>query len=678
MSQNAAVTASSVTVSPEQIRNVVLIGHSQSGKTTLADALSTGTHTAVTRQTSVSSPWRFGLDTRLACYVSSDEELAINVIDTPGHPDFAGDVHAGLRAADAAVFVVSASGGMDAATQQWWRECDAVGLPRVIAVTKLDSPFADFDETVALCQRLFDPAVTPTHLPLLGDDANTVAGLIGLLSTSVYDYSHGHPPQIIAPETVHLEGIAEARAQLIESVLAHSEDDLAMSAYLTGEDIDTEALVSDLESATAQGTLFPVIPIDPVRQVGVDQLRLTIVDGFNSPVHRIPPAVSATDGTPAAPLVAQPADRLAAQVISTRIQADSRTQCLLRVFSGTLIEGDTVCIDRDDSAPGSARLERVTDLQTPLGVPVSQCGAGDICAVVLTNARPGDTISGPDSVLRLSPWNQRSPQFPSALSAAPAQYGAMSTLVATDPSARLELNPDTRQLMLWCLGDTHAEAVLNRLRTHGFDLEATAIRAAHREKFTTSSRGVGTYQHGKHTVDYDLEVIPLADGAGNSITHGQECAIASEYEHLFDEGIREALRQGAASPHPIVDVRIRVRAATIEGEPTDSAMFTRAAGHALHEAAKGSTAIVTPIDTATITVPNEYARPVMTDLTASDGTIRDSAENDDGNTVINVDLPAATLWTYAPKLRAITSGSGRFHAVFSHYARSSRGEDDAN
>src|SRR4051812_4468336 len=230
---------------PGSIRNVVLVGHSGAGKTTLAEALlvATGTinrsgrvedGTTVTDFDEAEARQQRSVSLAVAPLVHGG--VKVNLLDTPGYADFVGDLRAGLRAADAALFVISAIDGVDGATQMLWEECAAVGMPRAVVVTKLDKERADFDEAVAIRQRGFGPGVMPLPPPMAADDGSP-AGLIGLLSQTVFDYSDGDRTER-APDAEPLPLIADARSRLIEGIIAESEDESLMDRYLGGEDID--------------------------------------------------------------------------------------------------------------------------------------------------------------------------------------------------------------------------------------------------------------------------------------------------------------------------------------------------------------------------------------------------------------------------------------------------------
>src|SRR5206468_2736382 len=181
------------------------------------------------------------------------EDIKINLLDTPGYADFVGELRAGLRAADAALFVVSAVDGMDAATAALWEECAAVGMPRAVAIARLDHQRADFTEALAECQRVFGDGVQPLYLPLHADDGASVVALVGLITQRIFDYSQGYPPDVREADAEHLDAIADARNELIEGIIAESEDETLMDRYLGGETVEPEALIEDLEKAVARG-----------------------------------------------------------------------------------------------------------------------------------------------------------------------------------------------------------------------------------------------------------------------------------------------------------------------------------------------------------------------------------------------------------------------------------------
>jgi elongation factor G len=295
------------------VRNVVLVGHSGAGKTSLVEALLAATGTIpragrVEDGTTVSdfdeAEHRQQRSVSLSVAPLTHAGVKVNLLDTPGYADFVGDLRAGLRAADAALFVVSAVDGVDGATQMLWEECAAVGMPRAVVVTKLDKERADFDEAVAICQRVFGDGVLPLYLPMAADDGSP-AGLIGLLSRKVADYS-GEERVERDPDAEHLPLIDNARNALIEGIIAESEDESLMDRYLGGERIDVDVLVGDLETAVARGSFFPVLASSAETGLGMTELLDMLIRAFPSPLERDLPEVTDLAGSPAGPLSCDP------------------------------------------------------------------------------------------------------------------------------------------------------------------------------------------------------------------------------------------------------------------------------------------------------------------------------------------------------------------------------------
>ncbi len=296
MAGNAKSRVETAQVPPDRIRNVVLVGHAAAGKTTLVEALLVGTGVAtrlgrVEDGTTICDhedvEHRLCRSVSLAVASVVHEGVKINFIDTPGHPDFVGEVRAGLRAADAALFVVSAVDGVDGMTRMLWEECAGVGMPRAVVITHLDQQRADFDEALAIAQRVFGEGVQPLYLPLL-DDAEAPAGLMGLLSQQVFDYSSGARVERDAdPE--HLELIEAPRTTLIEGIIQESEDDGLLDRWLAGEDVSFDTLVDDLEKAVARGAFHPVLIANPLTGLGSAEVLEVVARGFPSPLEHPAP-----------------------------------------------------------------------------------------------------------------------------------------------------------------------------------------------------------------------------------------------------------------------------------------------------------------------------------------------------------------------------------------------------
>ncbi len=524
---------------PANIRNVVLVGHSGAGKTSLAEALLVATGTIpragrVEDGTTVTdfdeAEIRQQRSVSLALAPIEHNGIKVNLLDAPGYADFVGDLRAGLRAADAALFVVSATDGIDGTTRMIWEECAHVGMPRAVVIAKVDNARADFDAALAACQSAFGDNVLPLYLPLHGDDESP-AGLIGLLSQQVIDYS-GDDRTERDPDPEHLPLIADARNTLIEGIIAESEDETLMDRYLGGEDIDVKVLVDDLETAVARGSFYPVLVTSAATGLGMTELLEVLTSGFPSPLEHPLPPVTRPDGSSVTPLTCDPGGPLCAEVIKTTTDPYVGRISLVRVFSGTLRPDVAVHVSGHGLAERGHEDhdvdEKVGALSSPLGKslrPVSQVIAGDICAVAkLVRAETGDTMSDKDDPLLMEAWEMPEPLLPVAIQAkSKADEDKLSTglarIVAEEPTVRLERNAETHQLVLWCMGEAHADVLLDRLKTkYGVEVEQVPLRVPLRETFAAATKAHGRHVkqsggHGQYAV-CDIEVEPLGDGEG--------------------------------------------------------------------------------------------------------------------------------------------------------------------
>jgi len=697
-SQEKGVTGSAPVVEdPGRVRNVVLVGHSGAGKTTLVEALLAATGTigragSVTEGTTVSdhdpAAVKQQRSVALSCAPLMHNGIKVNLLDTPGYADFVGELRAGLRAADAALFVVSSVDGMDAATAALWEECAAVGMPRAVAITRLDHQRADFDETVATCRGVFGDNVLPLYLPLHGDDGQSVVGLIGLITQRIFEYSASYPPAVRDPDAEHGPAIAEARNELIEGIIAESEDESLMERYLEGDDIELEVLITDLEKAVARGHFFPVVPVCAETKVGLDALLEVLTSAFPSPLeHELPP-VTGTDGSPREPLKCDPNGPLVAEVVKTTIDPYVGRVSLVRVFSGTLRPESTVHISGHGMEarghPDHDTDERIAHLYTPLGANVREtqaCVAGDICALTKsTSAETGDTISAKDKPLLIMPWDMPEPLLPVAIVAKTrsdedALAKNLGRLVAGDPTMRLERNAETRQLVLWCMGEAHADVVLDRLKAGGVDIDTEPVKVALRETFAGPSKGHGRHVkqsggHGQYAV-CDIEVEPLPRGSGfefvDRIVGG---VVPHNYIPSVEKGVRSQMERGIVAGYPVVDIKVTLFDGKAHSVDSSDAAFQTAGGLALREAAeKGQVTLLEPVDDVTIRIPDSFVGAVMSDMSGRRGRVLGTEPDPNANekTLVRAEVPATELVRYAVELRAMTSGSGTFARSFARY-----------
>lgn len=656
------------------VRNVVLVGHSGAGKTTLTEMLLAVAGTipragSVTAGTTVCdfdpAEHRQQRSVSLALAPLVSGEVKINLIDTPGYADFVGELRAGLRAADAALFVVSAVDAIDGATRMLWHECAAVDMPRAIVVTKLDQPRADFAATLASCQEAFGGGVLPLCMP---------EGSPGSLELT----------DLLRTERPELEA---ERSALIEGIIAESEDETLMDSYLGGAPLDPKTLMSDLEKAVARGAFFPVLATSAPDQIGAAELIEIMSGAFPAPDEHVMPQLTRPDGTPVADLApADPTGPMVAEVIKTTTDAYVGRVSLVRVFSGTLTPDLAVHVCghglEERGHPDHDVDERIGTLVSPLGKalrPLDICHAGDICAVTkLSHAETGDTLSGREEPYLMAPWVMPEPLLPMAIAAhSKADEDKLSTtlgrLVAEDPTLLLRLDTETGQLVLWCLGEAHADVALDRLSSkYGVAVDQQELRVALRETFSAAAAGTGRHVkqsggHGQYAV-CRIEVEPLPSGAGfefvDKVVGG---TVPRQFIPSVEKGLRAQLMRGVRAGYPVVDIRVTLLDGKAHSVDSSDMAFQVAGGLALRDAAQaGTVSLLEPVLEVSILVDDEHVGAIMSDLSSKRGRVIGTelvaagSAGAPGRTLIRADVPETELVRYAAELRSLSHGTGTF------------------
>ncbi|MGA3255917.1 MAG: elongation factor G-like protein EF-G2 [Mycobacterium sp.] len=681
---------------PGDVRNVVLVGPSGGGKTTLVEALLVAAG-VLSRAGSVTdgsticdyddAEIRQQRSVGVAVASLSHDGIKINLVDTPGYADFVGELRAGLRAADCALFVIAANEGVDEPTKSLWQECSQVGMPRAVVITKLDHARANYQEALVAAQSAFGDKVLPLYLPT-GD------GLIGLLSQTRYQYADGkrtmHPPT--GSDADHFE---DARGTLIEGIIEESEDESLMERYLGGETIDEAVLIEDLERAVARGSFFPVIPVCSGSGVGTLELLEVATRGFPSPMEHPLPEIFTPHGVPHADLVCDAQAPLLAEVVKTTSDPYVGRVSLVRVFSGTIRPDTTVHVSghfasffgESDGAgnthPDHDEDERIGVLSFPLGKqqrPAPAVVAGDICAIgKLSRAETGDTLSDKSEPLVLKPWTMPEPLLPVAIQAhAKTDEDKLSVglgrLAAEDPTLRIEQNQETHQIVLWCMGEAHSGVVLDALANrYGVTVDTVELRVPLRETFSGKAKGHGRHVkqsggHGQYAV-CDVEVEPLPEGSGfefvDKVVGG---AVPRQFIPSVEKGVRAQMEKGVHAGYPVVDIRVTLLDGKAHSVDSSDFAFQMAGALALREAAAATkVTLLEPIDEISVLVPDGFVGAVMGDLSGRRGRVlgTDTAGRD--RTVVKAEVPHVELTRYAIDLRSLAHGAASFTRSFARY-----------
>lgn len=666
--------------SPDRIRNVVLVGPGGSGKTTLVETLLASAG-AIPRAGSVrdgttvcdfeDSEQQHERSISLALAPVVHQGTKINLIDTPGYADFVGELRAGLRAADCALFVIAANEGVDDGTRSLWRECADVGMPRAVIITKLDQARADYDGVLAQAQLAFGDKVMPLYVPRR--TGGEVTSLVSLLAA---DTPADH---------------AALRGSLIEGVIEESEDETLMDRYLGGEDIDEKVLTDDLERAVARATFHPVVPVCSVTGVGCTELLDLAVQAFPSPSEHPSPSVFTPHGAAADPITCDPEGPLVAEVVKTTSDPYVGRLSLVRVFSGTLHPDEPVHVSGHFSSffgdgsghPDHDEDEKIGALTYPFGrhqSPAAMVVAGDLAAIArLSRAETGDTLSSPDDPRVLMPWSLPEPLLPIAIVARSKAdedklSQALGRLAAEDPSIRIDNDAETHQLVIWCMGEAHADVVLERLSgRYSVQVDQVPFIVSLRETFAAPATGLGRHVkqsggHGQYAV-CSITVEPLPEGSGfefvDKVVGG---AVPRQFIPSVEKGVRAQMERGVRNGYPVVDLRVTLTDGKAHSVDSSDMAFQMAGALALREAAAATKiTMLEPFDTVQVMVPDDHVGSVMSDLASRRARVLGTDKVGDDRTLVKAEVPQTELVRYSIDLRSATHGAGTFTRTFAHY-----------
>ena len=662
------------------IRNVLLVGHGGTGKTTLTEALlfAAGTITRmgtvedgntvsdyepeeVKRQISVS----------LALAPVEWRGVKLNILDAPGYADFIGDVRAALRAADACLFVVSAVDGVEVQHEVVWELAVEHGLPRGFLINKLDRERASFQRTVDGLTQAFGTQVAPIQFPL--GEEHEFEGVADLLSRKAYRYPSGPQGQESEwPDDI--AGKADPyREKLVEAV-AEADDGL-LEKYLEEGELSEEEIVRGVKAGLAEAKFAPVVCGSAARAIGVDRVADLLVDAFPSPADR-PPVTVMTAAGEEEERACDPNGPLTALVFKTVSDPYVGRISLFRVFSGRLRPDSSVhnATQKEDERVGQLFTMRGKEHET-----VAEVSAGEIGGVAkLAHTHTGDTLTTKDAPVTLPALELPEPLFTVAVE--PRTQGdeeKLSTSIAKlqeeDPTFRVERQADTHETVMYGMGETHVDVMTERMqRKFGVGVDTHPARVPYKETLRSKVQALGRHVkqsggHGQYGICH-IEVEPLERGAGfefvNKIVGG---AIPTQFIPSVEKGVVKAMQSGT-SGHQMVDLRVTLYDGKFHSVDSSDMAFQIAGSLALKDAAeKAGVVLLEPVMDVEVVVPESQTGDIIGDLNAKRGRVLGMVPTGTGKTRIQAQVPQSEMTRYAIDLRSITGGRGFFTMAFSHY-----------
>ena len=655
-------------VTSDRLRNIVLLSHSGAGKTILSEALLyaagvTNRMGTVEDGTTVSDyeaeEARRQSSVQVSILTCPWRDSKINIIDTPGYADFRGEVVSGIRVADAALIVVAAPAGVEVGTQQMWRMSDDLGLPRMIFISKMDRENADFQRAMQSLTDRFGRHCVALNVPV-GAEAG-FSGIANVLDTTAD-----------VPDSVK-DAVASAREALTEAI-AETDDDLTLK-YLEGESLTADELAEGLRRGIASGAIVPVLVGASPSGIGTKELLDAIVDHMPSPGDR--PPVAATTPSGEVELPCDPNGPLGALVFKTTADPFVGKLSYFRVYSGTFKSDSQAW---NTTAGEAERVGQIFEVTGKSQEGTSELVAGDIGAVSkLTSVLTGHTLAD-----RETPLTLKGLEFPNAVynmaiyPKSKADVDKMSASLARiaeeDPSLMVSREPDTLEMLLGGLGDTHVEVAVEKMkRKFGVELQLETPKVPYKETIAVPTRV--EYRHKKQSGGHGqfghvwLELEPQARGAGfefaQSVVGG---AVPREYIPSVQKGVTRALEGGVVAGFPIVDLKATLVDGSYHSVDSSGMSFEIAGGHALIKGIQQATPVLLePVMRVSVTVPEEYTGDVMGDLNSKRGRIQGMTPQEHGMTLIEAEVPQAEMMRYATELRSQTQGLGSFGMEFDHY-----------
>jgi len=667
----------------EQIRNIALVGHGTSGKTSLAEAMlfSAGVTNRLGRVEEGTTQSDYS-DDEIQRQISIAASMLhcewkgtkFNIIDTPGYADFKGEAKSGLRAVDGAVVILHAVSGIEVGTDLVWRYASEYNTPCLIYVNQMDKDRVAFDRVCEMAKERFGKGALPFQIPVNpGEGFNCIIDLIRMKMLRYAQDESGNFQEEDIPSEFQ-DQAEDMRTALIEAA-AESDDDL-LEKYLDEGELSDEEFMAGLRASTIARELFPILCGDAARNIGAKSLMTAIAGYLPAPNESVPQAGKNPHSEEEIEVEASSDSALAALVFKTISEPHVGELSLVRVYSGVLRSGEDV----QNATQGAS--ERVGQIYFLVGRDRNEIGsvpAGDMAALVkLRITKTGDTLCSPNRPVVLPGIGFPEPVIRIAVE--PKAKGdeeristGLARLHEEDPAFVAAYDAEVRQTIVSGQGELHLEVIMGKLKgKFGVEVETVEPRIPYRETITTTAEAKHRYKkqsggRGQYG-DVSLRLAPLSRGEGfefaNEITGG---VIPSKYIPAVEKGVIESMDEGVLAGYRVVDVRTAVFFGSYHTVDSSDLAFKLASAMAFKEGFMNAKPILLePIYTLEVTVPEEFMGDVMGDLSGRRGKIL-GMDQEGVFQVIRVQVPLAELYKYSTSLRSLTQGRGLHTQSFSHY-----------
>ena len=671
------------TIPLEKIRNIGIMAHIDAGKTTTTERILFYTginhkigevHDGAATMDWMEQEQERGITITSACTTCKWKDFSINIIDTPGHVDFTVEVERSLKVLDGAVALFSAREGVQAQSENVWRQATKFGVPRLCFVNKMDINDANFLKAVKSMRDMLGANAVPLQLPI--GEADTFKGVVDLVTMKAYVY-YDDLGKDIREEEIPADMLAkcqEYRQKMIESVV--ETDDNLLEKFFAGVELTVAEIKSAIRKATCQNKINPVLCGSSARNKGVQLLLDAIVDYMPSPVD-VPPIKGTTPDGKVVEHNNSDSEPFAALAFKIATDPYVGSITFIRVYSGKLTAGSYVLNSNKDK---KERVGRLLHMHANNRTDIPEVLAGDICAVVgLKNTGTGDTLCDENHPIKLEEMEFMEPVIQEAIEpkdkAAQEKMGiAIAKLMEEDPTFKSYTDNQTGQTIIAGMGELHLDILVDRMkREFSVEVNVGKPQVAYKEtirkaveaegKYIKQSGGRGQYGHCK------IKMEPLERDKGyifeSTVVGG---AIPKEFIPPIDAGIQEAKKSGVLAGYETIDFKVTVYDGSFHDVDSSEMAFKIAGSLAFKEAMKkADPVLLEPIMKVEVTTPDDYLGTVMGGLTSRRGMIT-GTEAKFGNQIIHAEVPLSEMFGYSTDLRGSTQGRGTFTMIPDHYA----------
>lgn len=661
----------------DNIRNIAVVGHGSSGKTSLTSALlfDAGVTTRFTKVDKGNTVTDYDPDEIERC-ISINSALChlewkdhkLNILDCPGYTNFLWDTRASLRAVDAGILIVCGVAGVEVGTEKVWDMFEEFGLPSLIVINKLDRENSNYARTLDSIHEFFGRQAVPVQIPI-GAEAN-FRGVVDLISKKAYEFEKdesGKMNEIEIPEELKAE--AEKKIEELTEMVAENDEKL-MEKYFENGELSSEELISGLKKSIVDRQFFPVFVVSALANMGIPPLLDGVINYLPSPLFR--DEILGEEGS-VKPLQNEP---FSALVFKTLSDPYTGRISLLRVFSGK-VNPDAVIYN--SSKDTNEKLGGLFFLQGKEQIPAGQAKAGDLVATAkLKETSTGDTLCTKGANIRFRPIRFPEPSISFAIQPKTRAdedriSQAVHRITDEDPTARIERDPETNELIISGNGQLHVEIITNRLQKRfNVNVNLKPPKIPYKETVKGKSDVQGKYKkqtggRGQYG-DVYIKVEPLPKGTDfefeDKIFGG---SIPKNYIPSIEKGILEARKKGVIAGYPVIDFKVILYDGSYHDVDSSDIAFKIAASMAFKKGMKAAKpTILEPIMSAEIYTPESYMGDIMGNLNGRRGKVQ-GMEQKGNMRIVKALVPMAEMLDFEPTLTSITGGRGSFLMEFSHY-----------